>query len=155
MQPSKIKKTPQYVFMVYCLSTGTNFIFTSFFSFWSEVQTSPLLLRRQLACCGRPGQWRIVMSVEQSMEWFSKENRRTQRKPAPVPLFSTINITWQSSSSNPGQCGGKQATNRLIYGTAFTFTYIYTPLRWDSKIRPWVLRDFDLLWQGPEAIIQY
>jgi hypothetical protein len=48
---------------------------------------------------------------------IGKGNRSTQRKPAPMPLLSTINPTCCPDAS-PGLRGGKPATNRLSYGTA-------------------------------------
>jgi hypothetical protein len=45
---------------------------------------------------------------------IGRGNRITRRKPAPVPLCSP-----QTPEANPGHRGGKPATNRLSYGTAF------------------------------------
>jgi hypothetical protein len=42
-----------------------------------------------------------------------KENRSTRRKPAPLPLCLP-----QIPGSNTGRRCGKEATNRLSYGTA-------------------------------------
>jgi hypothetical protein len=47
---------------------------------------------------------------------IGRGNRRTLRKPAPVPLCpSQIPLDL---GSNPGRRGGKPATNRLSYGAA-------------------------------------
>jgi hypothetical protein len=44
---------------------------------------------------------------------IGRGNRNSRRKPAPVPLC------LPDLGSNPGRPGGKPATNRLSYGTAF------------------------------------
>jgi hypothetical protein len=46
---------------------------------------------------------------------IGRGNRSTRRKPAPVPLCPP-----QTPHANPGRRGGKPATNRLGYGTAFS-----------------------------------
>jgi hypothetical protein len=48
---------------------------------------------------------------------ISRGNRRTRRKPAPVPL-SPLQIPHDLTGREPGPSGGKQAINRLNYGTA-------------------------------------
>jgi hypothetical protein len=54
---------------------------------------------------------------------IGRENRRTRRKPAPVPLCPPQIPHDQTPGSNPGCRGGKPATIRLSYGAAF---YILT-----------------------------
>jgi hypothetical protein len=48
---------------------------------------------------------------------IGRGNRSTRRKPAPVPLCPPQ--IPHDLGSNPGRRGGKPATNRLSYGTAF------------------------------------
>jgi hypothetical protein len=50
-------------------------------------------------------------------------NRSTRRKPAPVPLCLP-QIPHDDLGSNPGRRGGKPATNRLSYATAFPHVII-------------------------------
>jgi hypothetical protein len=49
---------------------------------------------------------------------IGKGNRSTRRKPAPVP-FCPPQTPHAYTGTNPGHSGGKPATNRLSYGTAF------------------------------------
>jgi hypothetical protein len=57
--------------------------------------------------------------------WSSRWNENWQRKPkyskktCPSATLPTTNPTWPDLGSNPGSRGGKPATNRLSYGTAF------------------------------------
>jgi hypothetical protein len=60
---------------------------------------------------------------------IGRGNRSTRRKPATAPLFRyKSHMTWPGLE--PGQRGGKTATNCLSYGTAFnvflttSFTYL-------------------------------
>jgi hypothetical protein len=48
-----------------------------------------------------------------------KGNRSTRRKPAPSAALSTTNPTCYTDA-NPDRRGGKPATNRLSYGTAWS-----------------------------------
>jgi hypothetical protein len=50
---------------------------------------------------------------------IGRGNRRTRRKPAPVPLCS-YKPHMLCPDENPGRRGGKSATNRLSYGKAKT-----------------------------------
>jgi hypothetical protein len=51
-------------------------------------------------------------------------NRSTRRKPAHSATLSTTDPTWSDLGSNPGcRHGGKPATNRQSYGTAFSIVY--------------------------------
>jgi hypothetical protein len=63
---------------------------------------------------------------------IGKGNRSTLRKPAPVPLRPPqIPMTWPDLGWNPGCWGGKTATNRLSYGTAYqrrNFPWLCYPL---------------------------
>jgi hypothetical protein len=49
---------------------------------------------------------------------ISRGNRSTRRKPAPVQLCPP-QTTYAFPDANPGRRGGKPATNRLSYGTAY------------------------------------
>jgi hypothetical protein len=57
--------------------------------------------------------------------WSSRWNENWQGKPKysektyPSAILSTTNPTWHDLGSNSGRRGGKPATNRLSYGTAF------------------------------------
>jgi hypothetical protein len=52
-------------------------------------------------------------------EIIGRGNRSTLRKPAPLLLCRPQTPTC-CPDANPGRRGGKTATNRLSYGTAFT-----------------------------------
>jgi hypothetical protein len=53
---------------------------------------------------------RVIVRMENLVEWIGRGNRSTRRKPAPAPLCLP-----QIPGSNPGRCGGKPAINRLSY----------------------------------------
>jgi hypothetical protein len=50
---------------------------------------------------------------------IGRGNRSTRRKPAPVPLCPP-ETQHAAPDANPGRRGGKPATNRMNYGTAFS-----------------------------------
>jgi hypothetical protein len=54
-----------------------------------------------------------------------KGNRSTRRKPTPVPLYPPQSPTC-CPDANPGRRGGKPASNRLSYGTAFLYGWLPT-----------------------------
>jgi hypothetical protein len=54
----------------------------------------------------------MMMSVEQPMECLAGETR-------PSAALSSTNLTWPDRGSNLSRRGGKPATNRLSYGTAY------------------------------------
>jgi hypothetical protein len=60
----------------------------------------------------------MMMIVEESMEWELAEETEVLGENLPRAPLSTTNRTWPDPSSNPGRRGGKQAANRLSYGTA-------------------------------------
>jgi hypothetical protein len=47
---------------------------------------------------------------------------KDSEKPCPSATLSTTNPTWPDLGSNPGHRGGKPATNRLSYGTAWRYS---------------------------------
>jgi hypothetical protein len=51
--------------------------------------------------------------------------------------LSTINPTWPDPGSNPCRRGGKPATNRLSYGTAWCWSFLrpYSSLRSASHMQ--------------------
>jgi hypothetical protein len=53
---------------------------------------------------------------------FGRGNRSTRRKPVPMPLCPP-QTPHAYPEANPGRRGGKPATNRLSYGTAFSNDY--------------------------------
>jgi hypothetical protein len=60
---------------------------------------------------------------------IDRGNRSTRRKPAPLPLCAS-QTPHACPDANPGHRGGKPATNRLSYGTAFpvyNVTVIHNP----------------------------
>jgi hypothetical protein len=59
------------------------------------------------------------MSVEQSVESELAEETEVLEQTYPSATLSTINPTWPDLGSKPGRRGGKPATNRLSYGTAY------------------------------------
>jgi hypothetical protein len=63
--------------------------------------------------CGAVGRMRI-----------GRGNRSSRRKPVPSATSSTTSPTSLDLGSNPGLRGGKPATNRLSYGTAFSCTLL-------------------------------
>jgi hypothetical protein len=84
-------------------------------------------------------------------------NRRTRRKPAPVPLCPTTNPHDQVRFRTPDRSDGTPATNRLSYGAAFCVSLHYTSsvcfwysaehaqwcvsfdfFRCTSSLKPWV-----------------
>jgi hypothetical protein len=56
---------------------------------------------------------------------IGKGNRSTRRKLAPMPLCPP-QTPHDCPDANPGRRGGKPATNRLNYGTAF-FATVFSP----------------------------
>jgi hypothetical protein len=60
------------------------------------------------------------MSVEQSVEWELAEETEVVGENFLSVSLSTTNPTWPDLGSNPGRRGGKAASNRLHYGTAFS-----------------------------------
>jgi hypothetical protein len=77
--------------------------------------------------------------------WSSRWNENWQGKPkysektCPNAMFSTTNPTWPDLESNSGRRGGKPATNRLSYGTAYirSFTRIGTVVWYSKSITKW------------------
>jgi hypothetical protein len=61
---------------------------------------------------------------------IGRGNRSTRRKPAPVPLCPP-QTPHACPDANPGWRGGKPATNRLSYGTAFG-----TSWKWVVRFTP-------------------
>jgi hypothetical protein len=60
-----------------------------------------------------------MMSVEQSMEWELAGETEGLGENLPSATSFTTNPTWPGLGSNLGRRGGKPATNRLSYDTAF------------------------------------
>jgi hypothetical protein len=54
------------------------------------------------------------------MEWELAGETEYSEKTFPSAILSTTNPTWPDLESNPGRRGGKPATNRLSYSTAFS-----------------------------------
>jgi hypothetical protein len=63
---------------------------------------------------------RVIMMMKKLVEWLG--NRSTRRKPAPVTICPPQTPTCYPDT-NPGRRGGKPASNRLSYGTAFQLGY--------------------------------
>jgi hypothetical protein len=61
--------------------------------------------------------WWWVWSSRWIDNWQGKP--KYSKKACSNATLSTINPTWPDLGSNPGRRGGKPATNRLSYGTAF------------------------------------
>jgi hypothetical protein len=97
-----------------------NDVFSSFFSFlgWGETE-STWYVGHYLAYCTSPG-WYMMMSVEQSVEWELAGETDVLGENLPQCHFvhQKSHTTWPDLGSKPGRRGGKQATNRLSYGTA-------------------------------------
>jgi hypothetical protein len=55
------------------------------------------------------------------MEWELAGETEVLAENLPSANFSTINPTWPDLGSIPGRRGGKPATNRLSYGTAYLY----------------------------------
>jgi hypothetical protein len=62
-----------------------------------------------------------MKSVEQLVQWELAEETEVLGENLPQCTLSTTNPTWPDLGSIPGRRGGKPATNRLSYGTAFCF----------------------------------
>jgi hypothetical protein len=62
--------------------------------------------------------WRWVWSSRWNEDWQGKP--KYSEKTCPSAILSTTNPTWPDLESNPGRRGGKPATNRLSYRTAFS-----------------------------------
>jgi hypothetical protein len=110
---------------------------------------------------------RVIMIMEKLVEWLAGEPKYSE-KTCPSGALSTTNPTC-CPEANPGRRGGKPATNRLSYGTAFhilliiclTFPFLvyYTVYRSYSKnkkavcLRPHLLSSYWKLilpsWVGP------
>jgi hypothetical protein len=60
----------------------------------------------------------MMMIVEQLVEWELAGEAEIFGENLPQRHFSTTNPTWPDPGLKPGHRGGKQATNRLSYGTA-------------------------------------
>jgi hypothetical protein len=59
------------------------------------------------------------MSVKQLMEWELAGNTEVLGENLPSATLFITNPTLPDLGSNPGRRGGKPATKRLSYGTAF------------------------------------
>jgi hypothetical protein len=60
---------------------------------------------------------RVIMMMEKSVEWLAGETEVLGEN-CPSAALSTTNPTC-CPDANPGRRGGKPATNRLFYGTAW------------------------------------
>jgi hypothetical protein len=95
---------------------------------WGGVKLSPLSMSAT--------NWPIVPLPDDRRWWMwsSRWNENWQGTPkysektCPSASLSTTNPTWTNLGSNPGRRGGKPATNRLSYGTASLFIWLYSPL---------------------------
>jgi hypothetical protein len=56
--------------------------------------------------------WRMLV------EWYWRENRRTQRETCPSATLSTTSLTWIVQGANLGLRGERPVTNHLSHGTA-------------------------------------
>jgi hypothetical protein len=102
------------------LSFRVSAIFIALFLIsWSGVRLSPLGTSTT--------NWPIVPTPDDRWWWMwsNRWNENWQWKPkyseetCPSATLFTTNRTWPDLGSNPGRRGGKLATNRLSYGTAF------------------------------------
>jgi hypothetical protein len=102
------------------LRCSTSVVFFFFFSFsgWGETEST-----WYVGHC-----WPVVPAPDDRWWWWlwsSRWNEDWQGKPkysektCSNATLSTTNPTWLDLWSNPGRRGGKAATNRLSYGTAF------------------------------------
>jgi hypothetical protein len=66
-----------------------------------------------------------MMNVEQSVAWELAGETEVLGEILPNATLSTTNPTWPDVGSKPGRRGGKQATNRLSYGTAHVYICLY------------------------------
>jgi hypothetical protein len=68
----------------------------------------------------------LAYCVEQSMEWELAGETEVAGENLPSGTFSTTYPTWPVLGSNPGRHGGKPATNRLSYDTAYRVLYLHS-----------------------------
>jgi hypothetical protein len=61
------------------------------------------------------------MSWTVTVEWYWRENWRTQRETCPSTTLPTTNPTWINPGANPGLHGERLATNHLSHGTTLYF----------------------------------
>jgi hypothetical protein len=58
---------------------------------------------------------RVIMRMENLVEWRLAGDPKYSQKICPSATLSTTNPTWPDPGTNPGRRGGKPATNRLNY----------------------------------------
>jgi hypothetical protein len=75
-----------------------------------------------------------MMNVEQSVEWELAGESEVLGENLPQSTLSTSNPTWPDLGSNPGRRGGKPATNRQSYCTAFEPTNSINSCKIDQTI---------------------
>jgi hypothetical protein len=61
---------------------------------------------------------RVIMMMENLVEWRLAGETEVSEKTYPSATFSTTNPTWPDSGSNPGRRVGKPVTNSLSYDAA-------------------------------------
>jgi hypothetical protein len=85
--------------------------------------------------------WRIWWNED----WQGKP--KYLEKTRPSATLSTTNPTWPDLGSNPGSCGGKPATNRLIYGVAYILSnhLVFSLLRPVTDITYWIIPPFHVV----------
>jgi hypothetical protein len=90
------------------------------------------------------------MSVEQSVEWELAGG--TEVLGENLPPCQSVHHKSNMSSSNPGRCGGKQANNRLRYGTAFAVVQFWRAI---SSCSAWVNKEKSEAWRFAGAWSRY
>jgi hypothetical protein len=96
------------------------FVSTSLSLSWGETE-SIWYCGHSLAYCTNPRRDCWLWSNRSNAKWQVKP--KYSEKTCHSVTLSTTNPTWPDPDSKPGHRGGKPATNRLSYGTAFVSTY--------------------------------
>jgi hypothetical protein len=78
---------------------------------WGHSAHRPLL-----AYCACPG-WFWGWRIWWNQDWIGKP--KYSEKTCPSATLSNTNPTWPAPGANPGRRGGKSATNRLSYDSAY------------------------------------
>jgi hypothetical protein len=83
-----------------------------------------------------------MMIVEQSVEFEFTGEPKYSEKTCPSATLSTTNPPWPDPGSNAGRRSGKPATNRLSYGTTFSWKLSYNLEVGDPGLVGDTIRDF-------------
>jgi hypothetical protein len=81
---------------------------------------------------------RVIMMMENLVEWRRQEKPKYSEKTCPSATLSTTNPTWPDKGLNLGRRAGKPATNRLSYGAVmYICMYVCMYVRYFELLRPY------------------